>query len=463
MKEIRLYNTLTRQQEIFQPRVPGQVGLYVCGPTVYDRAHLGNARPVLVFDVLYRLLSLDYHVTYVRNITDIDDKIIQASQARGIPIETVTRETTRLFHEDMASLRALSPTHEPRATDHVPDMIQLIETLLDKGHAYEAEGHVLFKVHSYPGYGALSRARQEDVLAGARVEVAPYKKDPSDFILWKPSKDLEPGWQSPWGRGRPGWHIECSAMSATYLGPTFDLHGGGQDLIFPHHENEVAQSCAAHGTKTFATYWIHNGILTVHGEKMSKSLGNFVTVEALLQKAKGETIRAGVLMTHYRQPLDWTDQSLLQAKASLDRLYTALEGFDGAFSKADIDAAFLESLCQDLNTPGAWTRLHALAKEIHKERDPSQKISLQKTLKASGNVMGLLQEQTESWFQQNEGTSPALGPNHLSEQEIETLIQDRLAARQRKDFQHADALRDHLMAQGILLEDTAEGTKWKRS
>lgn len=454
---LTLYNTMSRQQDVFKPLKEGKVGLYACGPTVYDRAHLGNARPVIVFDVLYRLLSLDYDVTYVRNITDIDDKIIKASQERDKPIEAITKETTSFFHQDMRALGNLPPTHEPRATDHVADMIQLIEILLEKGHAYAAENHVLFSVASYPEYGQLSRCKKDEILAGARVEVAPYKKDSADFVLWKPSSDEEPGWDSPWGRGRPGWHIECSAMSATFLGTTFDIHAGGRDLVFPHHENEIAQSCAAHDG-TFAQYWMHNGILTVNGTKMSKSLGNFVTVEDLLNQAKGETIRCAVLMTHYRHSLDWTDQTLPQAKAALDRLYTALEGVESdSATSTEIDEEFLVHLHQDMNTPAAMTRLHALASQIHKEPDLNQRHLLQKTLKASGALLGLLQEDPQSWFQG--GDSPY---DSFSTEEIDKLIQDRLKARQEKNFSEADRIRDQLAEAGIVLEDTPEGTKWKR-
>ena len=469
---LTLYNTLTRQQERFTPLKKGAVGLYACGPTVYDRAHLGNARPVIVFDILRRLLALEYNVTYVRNITDIDDKIIRASQETGTSIDVITQKTTRLFQEDMAALGNLPPTHEPRATNHVQDMIRLIEILLKKGHAYEASQHVLFSVKSYPDYGVLSRSNQDEILAGARIDVAPYKKDPSDFVLWKPSSDNEPGWNSPWGRGRPGWHIECSAMSSTFLGNTFDIHGGGRDLIFPHHENEIAQSCAAHGNGSFAKYWMHNGILTVNGEKMSKSLGNFITVDTLLGQAKGETVRYAVLMTHYRHSLDWTDQSLPQAKAALDRFYTALEGFeegapqngknsvDSDSDRKSIDEDFLTHLYQDINTPAAFARLHALTSEINKTSDPKAKKILQKNLKTSANLLGLLGSTPQKWFQEShstgarpfsaEGDQKANEQNQdaLSEATIDKLIEDRLTARRFKNFKEADAIRDRLLEKG---------------
>ena len=332
-----LYNSLTRRKEPFEPLDPELVRMYVCGPTVYDLAHIGNGRAIVVFDQLYRLLRHAYgadHVRYVRNITDIDDRIINAARDNGEPIEELTRRTTALFHADMAALGALPPDIEPRCTEHVPQMIAMIERLIAAGHAYAAEGHVLFAVGSWPGYGKLSRRSRQEMVAGARVEVAPYKKDPGDFVLWKPSSDDQPGWDSPWGRGRPGWHIECSAMSEAHLGESFDIHGGGLDLIFPHHENELAQSEAAHGGLPFVKFWVHNGFLSVESTKMSKSLGNFVTVHELLEEGMpGEAIRLALLSTHYRDPLDWTDEKLEQAKATLDRWYRALS-LDGDGSPA---------------------------------------------------------------------------------------------------------------------------------
>jgi cysteinyl-tRNA synthetase len=322
---LKLYNTASRTKEDFVPLDPDHVRMYVCGPTVYDRAHIGNARPVVVFDVLYRLLRATYkRVTYSRNITDVDDKIINAAHERNIPIDRLTKETTDAYHEDMDALGALRPDVEPRATEHIPQMIAMIQCLIERGNAYVADGHVLFKVTSMADYGRLANRDRREMIAGARVEVAPYKEDPADFVLWKPSDADQPGWDSPWGRGRPGWHIECSAMSETHLGESFDIHGGGLDLIFPHHENEIAQSTCAHGGKIFARYWVHNGYLTVNGEKMSKSLGNFFTVRDLLDQAPGEAIRFYMMGTHYRQPLDWTLDGLCSARAGLDRFYGAL-------------------------------------------------------------------------------------------------------------------------------------------
>src|SRR3954470_24964274 len=358
---LQLYNSLTRRKEEFRPIDPQNVRMYVCGPTVYDEAHIGNARAVVVFDLLYRVLCHEYgadHVTYVRNITDVEDKIMAAARASGQTIDQVTARTTAQFHADMAALGNLPPSIEPRATEYINQMIALIERLIASGHAYAAEGHALFRVGSYAKYGALSRRSRADMIAGARVEVAPYKEDPGDFVLWKPSTPDQPGWESPWGRGRPGWHIECSAMSENTLGETFDIHGGGLDLIFPHHENEIAQSVCAHngrGPADFARYWIHNGMLTVGGAKMAKSEGNFVTVRDALAQAPGEVIRLALLMTHYRDPLDWTEDRLREAEAVHGRLYRALAvgGLDletESSASAEAMAPIADALSDDLNT-----------------------------------------------------------------------------------------------------------------
>lgn len=454
---LKLYNTLSRHVEPFVPLKTGEVKLYLCGPTVYDLAHIGNARPVVIVDVLHRLLSRTAQVTYVRNITDIDDKIIKASHATGRPLNEITEQATRFYHKDMGALGALPPTLEPKATEHVPEMIEIIQRLLDKGHAYVGQAHVLFDTVSYKDYGCLSRHPLEAILAGARVEVAPYKKSPQDFVLWKPSTPDQPGWESPWGRGRPGWHIECSAMSRKHLGETFDIHCGGQDLIFPHHENEIAQSWCAFGAKTFARYWVHNGMLLVNGSKMSKSLGNFYTVQDLLtQGHAGETIRFALLSTHYRQPLNWQQETPFQAKASLDSLYTALQGDPSSFQEdANVDAQVLEALYDDLNTPLAIARLHALAHEIHKTSSQATRHSLQTKLRNSAAILGLLTRSPQEWFQNLPGEDFAVA-------DIENLIAARNAARQSKDFVEADRLRKLLKDQGILLEDTAQGTLWKR-
>lgn len=449
---LKLYNTLSRSIEELKPLYPGEVRMYLCGPTVYDRPHLGNARNVVMFDVLLRLLQPHYKVTYVRNITDIDDKIIQASQASGRPIDQITQETTQFYLDDIDALGILRPTHMPKATEYIPEMIAMIQTLIDKGHAYEAQGHVLFETSSDPSYGCLSGHSQDEIQAGARVEIAPYKKSPSDFVLWKPSTSDQPGWESPWGRGRPGWHIECSAMSLKLLGESFDIHGGGQDLIFPHHENEIAQSTCALGKGTFAKVWIHNGMLMVNGAKMSKSLGNFYTVRDLLDQAKGEVIRFCLLSTHYRQPLDWSDQTIPQAKATLDRFYTALKGYQGQGTIPD--AHFVADLEEDLNIPKALSRLHEIVGEIHKTQNPEEKAALQGVLVASGHLIGIFQETADKWFQ---------GDVSLDVSAIEDLIVQRKDARARKDFAESDRIRDLLLAQGILLEDSSQGTTWRKA
>lgn len=456
---LKLTNTLTHKKEIFTPLDKACVRLYVCGPTVYDAAHIGNARPYTVFDILYRLLKHLYPaVHYVRNITDIDDKIIQAAMKNQEPIAQLTQRTTQKFQEDMAVLGILPPDTEPRATEHIPEMIQLITALIDKGYAYVSEGHVLFQVKIFSAYGRLSRCSVEDMVAGARVDVAPYKRDPADFVLWKPSPREAhfPGWESPWGYGRPGWHIECSAMSWRYLGPCFDIHAGGQDLIFPHHENELAQSCGAHGTEQMAQVWLHNGILTVNGEKMSKSLGNFITVPEVLKAWPGEVIRWVLLATHYRQPLDWTETALTQGAASLDRLYRALREVSFTAAEGEVAPSVLNALKDDLNTPLALSELHQLATETNKASSPEEKKKLAACLLASGRFMGLLAHDPETWLQREKGAVS------LSAAEIEDQIQARLDARSQKNYAAADKIRQNLLQAGVLLEDHATGTRWRR-
>ena len=438
-----IYNTLSREKEPFVPLDPGHVRLYVCGPTVYDYVHIGNARPVVAFDVLYRLLKRRYpRVTYVRNITDIDDRIIVRAAENKEPIEALTARTGSAYQSDMRRLGALSPDHEPRATQYVAEMIALIARLIERGHAYAAEGHVLFSVPSMPDYGRLSRHTHEQLVAGARGEVAPYKKDPADFVLWKPSTDAQPGWASPWGRGRPGWHIECSAMSGSLLGETFDIHAGGIDLIFPHHENEIAQSRSAFGHAIMATYWMHNGFVNVSGEKMSKSLGNFFTVHELLDQYPGEAIRLLLMTSHYRQPLDFTHEGLQQAKATLDRWYGALRGKQVTPSRA-VPASVEEALSDDLNTPLAISAMHQL-------EEPAE-------LLAGAQALGLMQQDAEAWFRWT--PTGAGGP---TEAEIEAAIAARAAARKAKDFKESDRIRDDLRAKGVVLEDGPKGTTWKR-
>ncbi len=451
---LKLYNSLTRRKELFKPIDPQNVKMYVCGPTVYDRAHLGNARPVVVFDILYRYLKTVYpHVTYVRNITDVDDKINAASNNLGISIQELTQKTTAAYHEDMNALGALPPDYEPKATEHIPQMIEMIQGLIANGYAYEAEGHVLFQVNKCKTYGSLSRRNKDELLAGARVDVAPYKKDPGDFVLWKPSNNDLPGWDSPWGRGRPGWHIECSAMSYHYFGKIFDIHAGGIDLIFPHHENEVAQSCSAHQTEVMANYWLHNGHLTVSGEKMSKSLGNFFTVHDLLNEYSGETIRLALLMTHYRQPLDWSPDILHQARQTLDRWYTAIKDYK-VKDITNIPNEILKALEDDLNTPLAISYIHQLVTQLNKAENSLEKENLVSQVKSAAHLMGLLQSSPQSWFQG--------GALDISPSEIEQLIQDRIQARANKDFVESDRIRNYLSSKGIQLEDTAQGTTWRR-
>ncbi|HIM24804.1 MAG TPA: cysteine--tRNA ligase [Rhodospirillales bacterium] len=452
---LEIHDTLRREKVTFEPRDENHVRLYVCGPTVYDYAHIGNARPVVVFDVLCRLLKHIYpKVTYVRNITDVDDKINAAAKESGESIQAITERTTKIFHQDMAALGAHDPDHEPRATDHIDGMIALTEKLLKSGNAYEAEGHVLFSVPSMPDYGKLSNLNRDELIAGARVEVAPYKKDPADFVLWKPSTDDLPGWDSPWGRGRPGWHLECSVMREKFLGPEFDINGGGQDLIFPHHENEIAQSTCM-GNIGFAKYWMHNGYLMAEGEKMSKSLGNFYTVQDLLSEFPGEAIRLALLKTHYRQPLDFTKDGIAEAKRELDGFYGALRGWEGHPDSKMETPAVIAALSDDLNTPLALSHLHKLTGDINKA-ECEEKAEASNCLLIAGKLLGLLQQDPEDWFK----GSAAEGS--LDDAAIDALIADRNQAREQKDFTRSDEIRDELAEQGILLEDGADGTTWKR-
>jgi cysteinyl-tRNA synthetase len=453
---LSLYSTLSRSKEVFTPIDPGNVRMYVCGPTVYDLAHIGNARPVIVFDVLYRLLRHIYgeaHVKYVRNITDVDDKINAAAKAKGETIRELTERTAEIFREDVAALLCLPPDVEPRATEHIGPMIQMIERLIAANYAYEAEGHVLFAVGNDKGYGKLSRRNRDEMIAGARVEVAPYKRDAADFVLWKPSPDDLPGWDSPWGRGRPGWHIECSAMSETHLGESFDIHGGGLDLIFPHHENEIAQSECAHGGKRFASYWLHNGFVTVEGAKMSKSEGNFRTIRDVLAEGPGEAARLAMLMGHYRDPLDWTSDRLAQAKQGLDRFYLALRGATKPVKNAKLPAKVEAALDDDLNTPLAIAALYEILAEINKAEDAARKAELQQALIAGGAVMGLLQQDAEAWLHGSDKGAA----------DIEAAVAARNAARKAKNFAEADRIRTDLALKGILLEDGPGGTTWRRA
>lgn len=454
---LALYNTLSRKKEVFTPQDPARVTMYVCGPTVYSYAHIGNARPAVVFDVLFRLLRLRFpNVVYARNITDVDDKINKAAAEQGVPIATVTEKFAAIYRADMGALGVLPPSLEPKVTDHLPQIMRMIEALIAAGFAYEAEGHVLFHVPAFNAYGALSRRDRDDMIAGARVEVAPYKKDPADFVLWKPSRADQPGWESRWGRGRPGWHIECSAMIETHLGRTIDIHGGGQDLIFPHHENEIAQGTCAHGGALYARFWMHNGFLNVNAEKMSKSIGNVLRVHDLLNETPGEAIRLVLLSAQYRQPLDWTDESLDQARRNLDRLYGALRRVRDvpAPSSATADSSVVEALEDDLNTPLALAGLFALARDLNVAEDAETQARLKGALLASGALLGLLQQDAEAWF------AGDAAPDETAK--IEALIEARNAARKAKNFTEADHVRAELSAMGIAIEDGPQGTRWKR-
>lgn len=438
MSDIRLYDTLAREKRPFQPADPSRITMYVCGPTVYNRAHIGNARPAVVFDTLARLIRHVHgadSLTYARNVTDVDDKIIDAARDEGVDPSVITRRYEDFYLADMGALGVRPPDIAPKATEHLGEMIAMIARLIETGNAYAADGHVLFHVPSDPDYGALGRRDRDAMIAGARVEVASYKKDPADFVLWKPSAPEVIGWDSPWGRGRPGWHIECSAMIEKHLGTTIDIHGGGLDLIFPHHENEIAQSRCAHGGAALARHWVHNGFLSMGGaEKMSKSLGNVVTVGDLLaQGHRGETLRLGLLSAHYRQPLEWSDTLIAQSKATLDRLYRVA----GDVAAGPVDAGVIEALSDDLNSPLAVSRLVAID-------DPSR-------LRGTAMVLGLLSESADAWFR---GDGDA---------QVDAMVAARAEAKARRDFAESDRIRDELAAKGILLEDGPQGTIWRRA
>ncbi|MCB2053420.1 MAG: cysteine--tRNA ligase [Geminicoccaceae bacterium] len=454
---LHLHDTATRRKKRLEPIEPDHVRVYVCGPTVYDRIHIGNARPLIVFDVLVRLLRhLFPAVTYVRNITDVDDKIITRAAERGEPIDRLTERTAEAFAQDWQRLGCLPPDHEPRATAHIGAMIRLIGRLIERGHAYAEEGHVLFSVPSCPNYGALSGRSREDQIAGARIDVAPYKRDPADFVLWKPSSGDQPGWESPWGCGRPGWHIECSAMAEELLGVPFDIHGGGLDLIFPHHENEIAQTCCARDLERMASIWMHNGFVDMAGEKMAKSVGNVIGVADALAMAdplphrQGEVFRLWMLGAHYRQPIDFSTDGLTRAKAVLDRFYGALERA-GAAPPSAPDEAFVEALSDDLNTPAALAVLHEMLAELNRAKF-AEKASIAARLKGSAALLGLLQQDAHGWLRGGE-----------EDARIDELVEERIAARRNRDFARADAIRDELAALGIQLEDGPGGTTWRRA
>ena len=456
---MQLHNTLSGRKEEFVPLDPQRVTMYVCGPTVYSYAHIGNARPVVVFDVLSRVLRRRYaDVVYVRNITDIDDKINAAAAKEGVDIRVISDRYAAIYHDDMAALGARDPDHTPRVTEHLPQIIAMIEKLIAGGHAYAAEGHVLFHTLSYAGYGQLSGRDEQALMAGARVEVAPYKKHAGDFVLWKPSADDQPGWDSPWGRGRPGWHIECSAMAETLLGDTIDIHGGGHDLIFPHHENEIAQSTCAHGGKVFARYWLHNGFLNIDSQKMSKSVGNVLLVHELLKTIPGEVIRLVLLTGHYRQPVDWNDEIVAESRKKLDRLYGALRELADVEPAAGVTApdAFVAALEDDINTPMALAELFELARAANKAEDAADKARLKAQMLDAGQLLGLLQMSPADWFAQAPAADGAPGA-----EEIEALLAQRLAARQNRQWAESDRIRDELKARGVLVEDSKDGQRWR--
>jgi cysteinyl-tRNA synthetase len=453
---IKLYNSLAREKQVFEPLDSSHVRVYACGPTVYNYAHIGNARMAVVFDQWVRVLRTAFpKVTYASNITDVDDKIMVAAKESGDAISVITEKYTRIYNDDMASLGVIQPDIQPKATEHILEMIALMQRLIARGHAYEAEGHVLFNVPSDPSYGALSGRSRDEQIAGARVDVAPFKRDPADFVLWKPSTSDQPGWDSPFGFGRPGWHIECSAMAEKHLGLPFDIHGGGADLKFPHHENEIAQSCCAHGNETkpdsFAKYWVHNGFLTVNGEKMSKSLGNFLLAHDLIEKYPGETLRLTLLGAHYRQPLDWSDGALNQSQKQLDTFYGQLHALkDTQATDETVPSEILDALYDDLNTPLAISNIHAVIKS---EKNPAV---LKGKLRAIGKLMGILQQDPAVWLgygQSGDG---------ISADEIEKLLGERQNSKKAKDFARADAIRKELDEKGIAIEDTPQGPVWKK-
>ena len=456
---INLHDTLRAKKVAFEPLEPGKVTMYLCGPTVYNYAHIGNARPAVVFDLLARLLRREYKLTFARNITDVDDKINAAALETGKPIDEITERFIKAYNDDMAVLGVLPPDIEPRATRHIDEMIEMIAELVDKGFAYEADGHVLFDVDSNENYGQLSKRNLREMIAGSRVEVAPYKRAAHDFVLWKPSTPELPGWDSPWGRGRPGWHIECSAMAGKHLGRTIDIHAGGQDLIFPHHENELAQSSCAHDGDPFARYWLHNGFLSIEQEKMSKSIGNVLLVHDLIKTIPGEVIRLALLSAHYRQPLDWSGETIDSARKMLDRLYGAIRGIDVSAderSTSEPPAAVLAALEDDLNTPKAMAEIFNLARTLNKAGDEAERSQLAREILAAGDLVGLLQSDPEEWFAGSDDGA-------LSASDIEALIARRNKARAEKDFSAADAIRDELAEKGVSIEDGPDGTRWRRT
>lgn len=459
MQDIKIYNSFSGNKEAFVPIKKDHVKIYVCGPTVYNYAHIGNARPAVVFDTFVRFLRSQFSkITHVSNITDIDDKIIAAALDKDLPISQITEKYTDIYNADLNTLGVHAPDFQPKATEFIPEMIELIKVLIDKGHAYEKEGHVLFHVLSFENYGCLSKRNRDEQIAGSRVEVAPFKKDAADFVLWKPSSDVQPGWESPWGFGRPGWHLECSVMSEKTLGLPFDIHGGGRDLVFPHHENEIAQSCCASGIKndpsSYAKYWMHNGFVTVNGEKMSKSLNNITLIKDLTDLYKGEVIRLTLLSSHYRQGLDWNESIIHQSEKLLDKLYKILsdEGINSAPTSSNFDEDILDALADDLNTPKVISVLNSLAKKYSQDSGINKK-NIAEKIKTSGNLIGILNEDPVKWFERDS--------KDLDIELIEDLMRQRAQAKSDKDYAKADSIRDELVGLGVEILDSQDGSSWK--
>ena len=453
---LKLYNSYSRQRETFVPGDPGRVTMYACGPTVYNPPHIGNARAAVVYDLLYRVLRRHYsNVVYARNITDVDDKINLAAQTEGVPISVISERYAGIYHRDMAALGVLPPVVEPKATEHIDGMIAMMEILIANGHAYAAEGHVLFHVPSFPQYGRLAGRTQDEMIAGARVDVAPYKRDPADFVLWKPSEQPLPGWESPWGRGRPGWHIECSAMARQHLGITIDIHGGGNDLKFPHHENEIAQSTCAHGGAQFARYWVHNGFVEIDEQKMSKSLGNVLLVQNLLTRHPGEAIRLALLKGRYREPISWSEALVSEAKSQLDRLYGLLRRLRDVTPVSDgSNVDFNAAMDDDLNSPAALAVLMELVTRANATTDQAEQASVKAQLLAGGRELGILQQDPDAWFS-------TAANQAIDVARVEALIAERNAARKARDYADADRLRGELAGLGVRIEDGPGGTTWR--
>ena len=450
---IKLYNTLAGKKQNFFPINPNRVTMYICGPTVYSYPHIGNARGPVIFDILAGLLRREYKLIYVRNITDLDDKIYEAAKSEQSDVSEITERYTKIYHQDISALGVKDPDIEPRATDHIKEMIEMIEDLLAKGYAYENEGHVLFSVDSYSDYGSLSNRQHEDQIAGARVAIAAYKKNPRDFVLWKPSTPDLPGWESPWGVGRPGWHLECSTMAKKYLGETLDIHGGGSDLIFPHHENECAQSICSHKGEPFANFWVHHGMIDFNDTKMSKSEGNLLLIKDLLEEIPGEVVRMALISTHYRKPINWSNDLVKDSKKKLDRLYGAIRKVD-IFQNTEPSHEVLLALADDLNTPKALSALFNIVKLINNSEDPVERDKYASTLMASASLLGLMTMSADEWFK----TTPN---GVLTREEIEHLITQRERARKSKNFSESDRIRNDLLQKGVVIEDGPDGTEWR--